>query len=193
MTKFTVILVAVLIIIGCVTGVYFYLALSNNSSLPSPSLSPTPSLPPLIRQEVYRPENYWNTISAQGFGSVDPLNAKKQGSVTFTISKGKTGIAIMGVEVIKAILPGQTYSSHTFNVSFSIEEPPDWVTVTFDPSSFIVGREQDSQVNMTITISPTAPKTSDKVSIYYKMAFNPIGTDIGTIKIGSVFYLMVTE
>lgn len=186
------------IILGVAIGVYYgahpYIEPKASPTPtpvpPSPSPSPTPWPPPY---EAYAPSIYWNTLLAEGFEEVEPRIANMPGSVFFTISKGKTGVATIEAKVIK--IQHYVNLGDTFNVSFSPKELPEWVNVTFDPPQFIVGKEQKVQVKVTITVSPAAPTTlnfTDKKAIFYTTTVNAIG-QTEQESADSKFYLIIID
>lgn len=187
-TRTLVVAVVALIVMGAITGgAYYYYKLLVSSPVATPT--PLPTAPKATK--LYVPIEYWDTTLAQGFDDVHPLSERERGAVTFTISRGETGVAVMVVEVVEMYLPISA-SGEVFNVSFSLDQLPDWVTVTFDPPHFIIGPEQKNQVKLTIAVSPEAPTNTGKVGIFYRMICNPVGTD-EKIRFGSYFYLIITD
>jgi len=183
--KVQAIVIAVVIFLTAVVTITFV-----TPSSPSVSPSPLTSPPPF---EAYVPVTYWNTLLAEGFEEVEPRIANMPGSVFFTISKGKTGVAVIEAKVVKI----QHYMNlgNTFNVSLSPKDLPEWVSVAFDPDQFIVGKNQEAQVKVTITVSPTAPTTlnfTDKKAIYYTVTFNAIGQTEQESS-DHKFYLIITD
>jgi len=183
--KVKAIVIAIVILLAAIVTITFVIL-----AFPPVSPSPPNSPPPY---EAYLPSIHWNTLLAEGFEEVEPRTANMPGSVFFTISKGKTGVAIMEAKVVKI----QHYINlgDTFNVSLSPKDLPEWVSVTFDPNQFIVGKNQEIQVKVIITVSPTAPTTlnfTNKKAIYYTITFNAIGQTEQESS-DHKFYLIITD
>jgi len=168
--------------VALVLGAIIYYAASFQNSGPNPTSTPSPQPTTPTAQEGYIPVDYWNTIASTGFDAVDPQSNKSEGPVTFTISKGKTGIAVLDVQSVKAQFPSASPTGK-FNVSYAFEQLPEGITITFDPADFTISPEQGAQVRMIITINQNATLTG-KVDITGKMACvetetgNPIRTSL---------------
>jgi YbbR domain-containing protein len=160
-----------------VVAIIYHASIQNAS--PNPTSTPSPSPTPPTAEWGYMPVEYFNTLSSTGFDNIDPLSNKAEGQVTFTISKGKTGIAVLDVQSLYTLFPHVSPSGN-FNVSnnCNYEPLPNGITITFDPANVTINPEQGAQVKMNITIDPNTTLTG-KVEIgYWMISIEPENPDV---------------
>jgi len=130
------------------------------------------------------PAQYWDTMASQGFEDVNPRAEKTSTAPTFTISRGKTGVAVMVV-----VIPID--KERVWNVTFSVGDLPKGVTVTFNPAQFTLKPNQETRVNVTITVNSAAPTTTKGVSIEYTMSYQTLSGKYAAEET-SMFTLIIT-